>query len=366
MSSFYGKNIRISIFGQSHSQAIGVSIDGLPAGVSIDSEELDSFMQSRAPGRNAYSTQRKEADKPEILSGLINGVTCGAPLAAIIRNGDFRSKDYNGLRDIPRPSHADYTAHKKFGGFQDVAGGGHFSGRLTAPMCIAGGICLQLLRRHGISIRAHIQAIGGIDDSRFDPVNVNEADFEMLAAKPLPVLDDSSGNKMLAAIRQAGEAGDSLGGIIECAVIGLPAGIGDPMFEGMENCIAAAIFGIPAVKGIEFGNGFAGAALSGSQNNDSFYIDGSAVKTMTNNHGGILGGITSGMPIIFRTAIKPTPSIGLEQDSISLSKMESVKLTVKGRHDPCIVPRAVPCVEAATAIAVLDRLMESEKYRMEI
>jgi chorismate synthase len=316
MSSQYGKNITVSIFGQSHSPAIGVVIDGLPAGFPLNLEELQEFLRRRRPGQSELTTSRAEGDVPEILSGLANGVTCGAPLAIIIRNTDTRSADYSELRDIPRPSHADYTAHVKFGGHQDTAGGGHFSGRLTAPLCAAGGICLQILRTLGIEIAAKIVQVGDI-----------------LKAK---------------------EAGDSVGGVIECTAEGLPAGLGGPIFDGIENRIASAVFGIPGVKGIEFGNGFAGAALLGSENNDAFYMDGKTVKTRTNNCGGILGGITNGMPVVFRAAFKPTPSIALEQNSVNLSLAENAVLTVKGRHDPCIVPRAVPCVEAAAAIALYD------------
>lgn len=366
MSSIYGENLKVSIFGQSHSAAIGVSIDGLPAGKKIDLDELSAFMRRRAPGNHAYSTSRKEADSPEILSGLAGGVTCGTPLAAIIRNTDTRSGDYKNLRDIPRPSHADYAAQMKYHGAQDVAGGGHFSGRLTAPVCIAGGICLQLLREFGIDIAAHIAAIAGIWDTSFDLKDVNSSDFKPLRSASFPVLNPLRADEMLAAIDAARLEGDSVGGIIECAVLGLPPGIGEPMFHGMENRISSAVFGIPAIKGIEFGNGFAGAALCGSQNNDSFTIDDGVVKTRTNNHGGILGGITSGMPLVFRVAVKPTPSIALEQESVSLSKMENTKLTIQGRHDPCIVPRALPCVEAVAAIAVYDALLDSQSFDRKI
>lgn len=358
LSSCYGKNIKISVFGQSHSEAVGVSIDGLPAGFEIDFEELSHFMRRRAPGRNNYSTSRNEADVPEILSGIAGGVTCGAPLAAIIRNSDTRSGDYSNLRDVPRPGHADYTAQVKYGGAQDVAGGGHFSGRLTAPLCVAGGICLQFLRRENIEIAAHIAAIGGINDAPFDPVNVNAQDFLQLRVSPFPVFDAAKGDEMLHAIEEARHDGDSLGGVIECAATGLPPGLGDPMFDGMENRISSIVFGIPAVRGIEFGNGFGAALLCGSLNNDSFYMDNGAVKTRSNNHGGILGGITSGMPLIFRAAIKPTPSVAKEQDSVSLSQGQDTKLVIKGRHDPCIVPRAVPCVEAAAAIAIYDAFLD--------
>ena len=363
MSSTYGRNIKISIFGQSHSAAIGVVIDGLPSGFRIDFEALHRFMQRRAPGQNAYSTQRRETDMPEFPSGLAECVTCGAPLCAVIRNKDARSSDYDQLKDIPRPGHADYTAQLKYKGAQDIAGGGHFSGRLTAPLCIAGGICLQLLSAEGIEIAAHIAAIGDANDTLFDPVAVGRDVFKHLRGAPFPVLDSACGDKMLAAIEAARLDSDSLGGIIECAAIGVPGGLGDPMFDGMENRLASILFGIPAVKGIEFGGGFDCTARRGSENNDSFYMDNDQIKTRTNNHGGILGGITSGMPIVFRVAVKPTPSIGKEQDSISLTAETNTKLTVKGRHDPCVVPRAVPCVEAAAAIAIYDAWLENNKYK---
>jgi chorismate synthase len=366
MSSQYGKKLRISIFGQSHSPAIGVSLDGLPAGIKLDTDELRAFLRRRAPGQGELSTARTEDDEPEILSGLANGVTCGAPLAIIIRNNDARSADYSELRDIPRPSHADYTAHVKYNGHQDTAGGGHFSGRLTAPLCAAGGICLQILRDLSVHIGAHILQIGGTSegvlgdarDDPFDPVKITAADFEAIRRNPLPVLRREAGEAMRLQIVSAKEKGDSVGGVVECAAIGLPAGLGDPIFDGIENRIAGIVFGIPAVKGLEFGSGFAGAALRGSENNDGFYMDGGTVKMRTNNSGGIVGGITNGMPVLFRAAFKPTPSIGMEQDSVSLSRARNAVLRVKGRHDPCIVPRAVPCVEAAAAIALYDAYLD--------
>jgi len=358
MSSQYGKKLRISIFGQSHSPAIGVSIDGLPAGIKIDTGELRAFLKRRAPGQSDISTARAEDDVSEILSGLAGGVTCGAPLAIVIRNEDARSADYHELRDIPRPSHADYAAHIKYGGHHDTAGGGHFSGRLTAPLCAAGGVCLQILRGLGIHIGAHILRIGAVEDDPFDPVGISTGDFDAIHGNPLPVLRREAGEAMRQQILEAREKGDSVGGVVECAAIGLPVGIGDPMFDGIENRIAGIVFGIPGAKGIEFGSGFAGAERRGSENNDSFYMDGKNVKTRTNNSGGILGGITNGMPVLFRVAFKPTPSIGLEQNSVSLSREENAVLLIKGRHDPCIVPRAVPCVEAAAAIALYDAYLD--------
>ncbi len=363
MGSIYGENIHISIFGQSHSAAIGVSIDGLPAGKRIDMQQLAAFMARRAPGRNAYSTKRKEEDLPEVLGGMVEGKTCGAPFAAIIRNRDTRSQDYSNLRDVPRPAHADYTAQMKFGGAQDVAGGGHFSGRLTAPLCIAGGICMQLLEQEGIHIGAHIQSIAGISDDDLDAVDMQGEALAAVKQKEFPVLNDLQGEQMREAIEAARREKDSVGGIIECAVVGVPAGLGDPMFLGMENRLAAILFGIPAVKGLEFGNGFACAALRGSENNDAYCMRDGKVYTATNRHGGILGGITSGMPILFRVALKPTPSIGREQQSISLTQGKQMPLVIQGRHDPCIVPRAVPCVEAAAAIAVYDAFLSYKKER---
>ena len=393
MSSQYGTKLKVSIFGQSHSAAIGVVIDGLPAGLTIDLDELAVFLARRAPGQGSHTTARKEADTPEFLSGLVDGVTCGAPLAALIRNTDVRPGDYDALRDVPRPSHADYTAQVKYQGHQDASGGGHFSGRLTAPLCVAGGICVQLLKARGIVIGAHIARIGAATDRPFDLAQVSMADFQAITrnasaaadraaeatvaavaadananesvtagtgagtAPTLPVLDPRAGAAMLAEIEAARRDNDSVGGVVECAAIGLPAGLGDPIFDGMENRIAQVMFGIPAVKGIEFGNGFAAAELRGSQNNDAFYFDdASTVKTRTNNSGGILGGVTSGMPLVLRVAFKPTPSIAREQESVNLATGKPATLTVKGRHDPCIVPRAVPCVEAALALVLADSL----------
>lgn len=353
MSSSYGENIRLSIFGQSHSPAIGMTLEGIPAGEHIDFDQLQRFMERRAPGRRAYSTPRKEADVPEFLSGIRGEYTCGAPLSAIIRNGDTRSKDYAAFSTVPRPGHADYTADVKYFGYQDYAGGGHFSGRLTAPLCIAGGICLQILRRQGIEVISRIKSVGPVSDE--SPL------LSSTAGNDFPTVDKAAGEAMQQAIEEARMQGDSLGGVIECAVLGLPAGLGDPMFGGMENRIAAIVFGIPAVKGIEFGAGFQSARLRGSENNDSFAIEDGQVKTRSNNCGGILGGITDGMPLIFRAAIKPTPSIALEQNSVDMRELKEAKLTVGGRHDPCIVPRAVPCMEAAAAIAVYDALLGRRK-----
>ena len=353
MSSSYGENLHLTIFGQSHSPAIGMTLEGIPAGEQIDFEALQRFLERRAPGRNAYSTARKEADAPEFLSGLRGDRTCGVPLTAIIRNGDTRSKDYAPFSAVPRPGHADYTANVKYFGFQDYAGGGHFSGRLTAPLCIAGGICLQILHRRGIDVISRIRAIGDVEDP--SPLTASTAE------KAFPTVNEAAGEAMQAAIARARAQGDSLGGVIECAVLGLPVGLGDPMFGGMENRIAGIVFGIPAVKGLEFGSGFAAAKLRGSQNNDSYTVTDGRIETRSNHCGGILGGITNGMPLVFRAAIKPTPSIAMEQDSVNLETLTEEKLRVGGRHDPCIVPRAVPVIEAAAAIAVYDALLGRKK-----
>lgn len=364
MSGIFGKNVKISVFGQSHSEAIGVVIDGLPAGIKIDMDKLNAFMQRRAPGQSVYTTSRREPDAPEILSGVVDGVTCGAPLAAVIRNTNTRSADYNNLRDVPRPAHADFTANEKYKGFQDVNGGGHFSGRLTATICIAGAIALQILESRGIEIFAHIIKIHSESaEKRADYLNANLDELRKIKTKPFPVYDDAAADRMKLEILNARNNLDSVGGIIECAVLGMPVGIGEPMFENIEGKIASMIFSVPAVKGIEFGSGFSCADMYGSEHNDPFYMsEDGRVKTRTNNHGGILGGISSGMPIVFRTAIKPTPSIAKEQDSVSFSEKKDVKLSIRGRHDPCVVTRAVPVIEAAAALAILDLIMENEKY----
>lgn len=349
-----GKHIQVSVFGQSHSKAIGAVIDGLPAGVKIDSEKVAAFMRRRAPGNTKYSTKRREADEPVVLSGLVDGVTCGAPLGFLIENTNTRSSDYDNLRAVPRPGHADYPTNVRYGGYQDVAGGGHFSGRLTAPLCFAGAVCLQILEQKGVKVQAHIYELAGVRDIPFDPITITDAHP---SEKVFPVISDACGEEMQAEIEKARMSADSVGGIVECAVTGMPAGLGDPMFDGIENQLARNIFGVPAVKGLEFGNGFACAKLRGSQNNDPYTIDENGkIVTTSNNNGGILGGITSGMPILFRVAVKPTSSIGKEQQSVNLNTMQPEKLIVHGRHDPCIVPRAVPVIEAVTAITMLDIL----------
>lgn len=364
MSSEFGNILRVSVFGQSHGTAIGVVMDGLPAGEEIDLEELQHFLDRRRPGKSPLSTARKETDVPEFLSGLENGNTCGAPLCAVIRNADQHSKDYSELADKPRPGHADYTAGVKWDGYADMRGGGHFSGRLTAPLCVAGGIARQILARKGVFVGAHLSSVAGVSDEAF-PLYPTAALFDSVAAKPFPVLDDARGAEMQASILAAKKDLDSVGGTIECAAIGLPAGLGDPMFGGIENRLAAALFGIPAVKGVEFGEGFRAASLRGSENNDPFVIEDRRVRTATNHAGGILGGITTGMPIVLRVAVKPTPSIGKPQKTINVFDIEETELIIRGRHDPCIAHRAVPVVEAVTAAVLLDLLLEGNHGLLE-
>lgn len=352
MSSTYGEKIKLSIFGQSHGAAIGMVLDGVPAGLPVDMDKLQAFLNRRAPGQNDFSTPRREEDAPEFLSGIVDGYSCGAPISAIIRNKNTRSGDYANLKDCPRPGHADYTAQIKYGGYQDVAGGGHFSGRLTAPLCIAGGLCKQWLEAQDIRIGAHLSVCAGVAD---DPIFLDWTDPDLnMIGSDFPVLNPEAGFKMREEIAKARTDADSVGGLIECVVTGLPAGLGDPMFGGMESRIAQIVYGIPAIKGLEFGSGFSGSYLRGSQNNDSYVIQDGHIRTEKNHAGGILGGITNGMPLVFQVAVKPTPSISRPQKSVSLSRMEEQELVVNGRHDPCIAPRAVPVIEAAAAIAVFD------------
>lgn len=355
MASRIGERLTVSLFGQSHGEMIGAVIDGLPAGERIDAGALARFMERRAPGRQETATKRFEPDIPRIVSGVVGDITCGAPLCLLIENTDTRSSDYEALRDLPRPGHADYTAHMRYKGRQDVRGGGHFSGRLTAPLCAAGGIALQMLARRNIAVGAHIASIADVRDEGITPETLHAA-----SEKPFPTLSDAAGEAMRCAIAEAARDSDSVGGVIECMAVGMPAGVGEPMFDGVENRLAAALFGIPAVRGVEFGAGFAAAGMRGSAHNDSFAVHEGKIVTQTNHHGGVLGGITSGMPIVFRVAIKPTPSIAKEQRSVRLSSMEAEPLCVKGRHDPCIVPRAVACVEAVAAIVLLDMLLMRE------
>ena len=353
-----GNKLKVTVFGQSHAPAIGCVIDGLPSGFAPDMERVSAFMARRAPGRNAWSTNRKEGDVPEVLSGLVEGRTCGAPVSMLIRNSDQHSRDYAGLKRTPRPSHADYTALIKYGDDYDIRGGGQFSGRLTAPLCFAGALALQILEQRGVTIAAHIARIENVSDLSPDFAAVTREELTALLKKPFPVFSDDAGMRMRQAIEAARLDADSVGGVIRCFALGLPAGLGEPMFGGVENRLAAALFGIPAVRGVSFGTGFAAAGMRGSEHNDPFVMDGDRVSARTNHAGGVLGGITSGLPLVVNIAVKPTASIAKEQETVDLEKKESTRLVIHGRHDPCIVPRAVPVAEAVTALTVLDMLLE--------
>lgn len=355
MASSIGQRLKLSIFGESHGQAIGCVLDGLPAGYAIDMDAVLAQMARRAPGRDKTATPRKESDTPHILSGVLEGCTTGAPLAMVIENENQHSGDYNNILACPRPGHADYTGAVRYSGHNDIRGGGHFSGRLTAPLVFAGAVCRQILKQQGVTIGGHIAAIAGVADTPLDPVAVTAEQLDALAAQPFALVDPAVEQKMRDEVEKARLDCDSVGGVIEAAAVGLPAGWGSPMFDGIENRLAPLLFGIPAVKGVEFGDGFALAGMRGSAANDCWrYTPDGRVVTDQNHNGGILGGITSGMPLIVRVAVKPTASIGREQDSIDLTTGQNTRMVVKGRHDPCIVPRALPVVEAALAVGLLD------------
>ena len=361
MSSSWGGPIRISVFGESHGEAIGVVLDNLPAGEPIDPQEIMVQMERRAPGRSRSSTPRREEDLPQVVSGLLHGKTTGTPLCALIRNKDTHSSDYDKIKSLPRPGHADYTGFVRYGGSADPRGGGHFSGRLTAPLTFAGAVCRQILSARGIEIGAHIASVADVQDERFCPEEIPKELLLRLSRDPFALIDRKKEGPMLEKIEAARLARDSVGGTVECAAAGVPAGLGSPMFYGVENVLSSILFGIPAVKGVEFGNGFGAAARKGSENNDAFRMEDGQVKTATNRCGGILGGITTGMPLLLRAAFKPTPSISQEQDTVNLESMENAKLIIQGRHDPCIVPRAVPVVEAAAAVGLLNLMAERGK-----
>ena len=354
MSGMWGNKIKISIFGESHGNAIGINIDGLEPGFEINLDKVSSEMKRRAPGRSNLSTPRKEADEPEILSGFFQGKTTGTPLCAIIRNNNTKSKDYGKLKDIMRPGHADYTGKIRYNDFNDYRGGGHFSGRITASIVFAGAICKQILEAKGIKIVSHIKSIGTIEDKSFLDEKITEGFINSYMSKELPLIDELKEEAMRKEILLAKEELDSIGGTVECAVLGIEPGIGNPFFDSVESTLAHLMFSIPAVKGIDFGRGFELTQMRGSQANDSMYFSGEKVLTKTNNNGGILGGITNGMPVIFKVAIKPTSSILKSQNTVNINTGEETVLEVNGRHDPCIVQRALPVIEAATAIGILD------------
>lgn len=356
MSSNWGNNIRLSIFGESHGNAIGINIDGLPSGIELNLEEIKFEMDRRAPGRGKTTTSRKERDKFEILSGYFNNKTTGTPLCIVISNEDSISKDYN--ENILRPGHADFTGKIKYYGANDYRGGGHFSGRITAPLVFAGAIAKQILRQKNIIIGSHLKSIGEITDSSFNQVQIDSNLLMELRNRRIPTIDNGRAIEMENLILDIKKEQDSIGGTIEIGIINLLPGLGSPFFDSIESKLSQMIFSIPGVKGIEFGKGFDISKMKGSEANDEFYIEDNEIKTYTNNNGGILGGITNGMPLIFRVAFKPTPSIAKTQRTIDIERKENIEVQIEGRHDPCIAIRAVPVVEAATAIVLLDLLME--------
>ena len=359
MRNTLGAAVTVTLFGESHGPSIGATLDGIPAGIAVNEEHIRERLALRAP-HGAISTQRREGDEFSIISGVFNGKTTGAPLTVIIKNDNARSRDYSALADTPRPSHADYTASVKYGGNQDYRGGGHFSGRLTAPLVALGAIARDALAERGIEIGTHIFSLRGIMDRELDDLR---EDIRLLDNKKFPVLDDEAASVMEEEILRAAKEGDSVGGVLECACVGLPVGLGEPWFDTAEGEIAKAMFSIPGVKGVEFGLGFGFADRTGSEVNDPFVIRDGRVATATNNNGGINGGITNGMPLVFRVAVKPTPSIFKEQRTVSLSGMEEVDLRLEGRHDPCIVHRARAVVDALCALVLLDLITRHEGYR---
>lgn len=352
MKNTFGNNVSITLFGESHGEAIGCVLDGIAPGIEVDEDFIISQMEKRK-GINSISTPRREADKVRILSGVFEGKTTGTPIALVIENESQHSKDYSLTKDLARPGHADFTAQSKYHGFQDYRGGGHFSGRLTAPIVAAGAICLKALNGKGIDIGTHISSCGGIKDRDF--LNLSE-DVLALKALEMPVLDEKASKKMIEQIEKVKGEGDSIGGTLTTAIIGVPAGLGEPWFDSVESLLSHALFSIPAIKGVEFGAGFEFSNMKGSNANDSFFIENGLVQTKTNNNGGINGGITNGMPIVFSCAVKPTPSIYKKQETIDFKRNENTTLEIKGRHDPAIIHRARVVVDSITAITLCDLL----------
>ena len=348
----WGSKLKVSIFGESHGEGIGVILDGIPSGITIDTEFIRREMERRAPGRDKLSTPRKEADEVEILSGIFKGKTCGTPICGIIRNTNTRSKDYT--PNVLRPGHADFTGFQKYGESHDYRGGGHFSGRITAPLVFAGAIAKQILALDGVTVGCHIKSIHGVEEKSFLDCELSDNLLAELSAKPFPVMDDAIGNAMQKEITDAASDKNSVGGVIECAVYGIKPGFGSPFFASVESLISSMMFSIPAVKGIEFGRGFDLCSMTGFEANDPFVTDGEKIFTETNNNGGINGGITNGMPIIFSVAIKPTPSIAKVQSTVDTNTMKNTTISINGRHDPCIVQRAAVVVECAAALAILE------------
>lgn len=357
MSSVIGDKIKLSIFGESHGEAIGCVIDGLPAGIKIDMNAVYKDMQRRAPGKDKTATPRLEKDIPHILSGMLDNVTTGAPLAMVIENTNTKSGDYSNLMTVPRPGHSDYPAYVKYGGNNDIRGGGHFSGRLTAPLVFAGSVAKQILSQMGVTIGAHIKQIGSVCDAVSDLNKTDKSLLDTLSSSTFSLIDETREQAMRDEIEKARLSLDSVGGIIECFAVGLPVGIGGNMFDTVEGKLASILFGVPAVKGVEFGIGFGFADKRASEVNDQYEIKNGRVATLSNNNGGVLGGMTDGAPLSVSVAIKPTPSIAKKQKSVNLLTMENAELEIHGRHDPCIVVRAVPVIECAVALGLLDLMM---------
>lgn len=357
MSSVIGDKVKLSIFGESHGEAIGCVIDGLPAGIKIDMNAVYKDMQRRAPGKDKTATPRLEKDIPHILSGMLDNVTTGAPLAMVIENTNTKSGDYSNLMTVPRPSHSDYPAYVKYGGNNDIRGGGHFSGRLTAPLVFAGSVAKQILSQMGITIGAHIKQIGSVCDAVSDLNKTDKSLLDTLSSSTFSLIDETKEQAMRDEIEKARLSLDSIGGIIECFAVGLPVGLGGNMFDTVEGKLASILFGVPAVKGVEFGLGFGFADKRASEVNDQYEIKNGRVATLSNNNGGVLGGMTDGAPLSVSVAIKPTPSIAKKQKSVNLLTMENAELEIHGRHDPCIVVRAVPVIECAVALGLLDLMM---------
>jgi len=362
MRSYFGENLKFTLEGESHGEFVSCTAAGLPKGFAVDKDRLLAFMKRRQGGNLPFTTPRKEEDLPVFETGMTDAlVTDGEALTAKIYNKNVRSVDYKGFADTPRPSHAEYTAQMRYGSGIDLRGGGHFSARLTAPLCAVGGILKQMLEKKGIVIGTHLYSVGGIKDEPFSLTDVSASDFERaLAGETLPTLSRESAERMTLALSDAVMDGDSLGGVVECAILGLPAGYGNPLYDGIENRLAGAMFGLGGVRGIEFGLGFEATKMRGSEHNDPFEIRDGRVVTRTNNCGGVIGGISDGMPIVFRVAFKPTASISIEQDTVSLSRMENAKITVNGRHDPCIAIRALPCVESIAAAVIADLIISKD------
>jgi chorismate synthase len=350
MSNSLGMLFRITGFGESHGSSLGVVIDGCPAGLFLQESDIQSEVDKRKPVANSGQTARAEEDRVEILSGVFRGHTTGAPISLIIRNKDADSSQYELNRFLPRPGHADYTGYMKYGGFNDYRGGGRFSGRVTAGLVMAGAVAKKLLVLKGIEVLAHTISIGPVTAGPSTPAVIRQRVYR----DPLRCADPAASQAMFAAIGEAGKAGDSLGGLIEGLALNLPVGLGEPVFDTLEGEIAKALFVIPAVKGVEFGAGFAAAAKRGSENNDAFILQNKAIMTASNHAGGILGGISDGMPLVVRVAVKPTPSISQKQNTVDLSSMQEAELSIKGRHDVCIVPRAVIVVESMLAVTLCD------------